>query len=235
MSWKQDWDKIVGGLSKPEKKAKVKELEKEIDLISMVFLGSNNPKKSHPKAWADLQKAKLKLKRLELELKMTPTQLKKLKTHYGMGVKGAEFKGLPKTGNMDDIYRIDNDNKIIIITVFFDYNPKKNPVVITSIKKYFIEILVKETSSKMNYNRELLLVHNYSFIKKPVSIEHKGRKRLLTNRASGMIIKYEYLGLRKDWKKTVVIMRKLIKQMRLKRFNYVKVIKNVKITVGFEL
>ncbi|KKN53976.1 hypothetical protein LCGC14_0597140 [marine sediment metagenome] len=229
----------IGGLTKPEKKAKVRELEKEINFLSLAFMGSDNPKKSHPKAYADLQRAKTKQKQLKLELKMTPAQLKKLKTHYGMGVEGAEltsvYKGLPKTRSVDDVYKIDDNNKIITITVFFEYNPKKNPVVITSIKKYFIEILPKETRSKMNYKRPILFAHNYSFIKNPVSVKYGEKKRLLTNRASGIIIKYEFLGLLKDWKKTVIVMRKLIKQMRLKKFKYVKVIKSVKITVGFEL
>lgn len=104
-NWKQEqeWNKIVEGLSKPAKKAKVKELEKEINILSMVFMGSDNPKKDHPKVYVDLQQVKTKLKQLKLELRMTPTQLKKLKTHYGMGVGGAEltrvYKGLPKASN----------------------------------------------------------------------------------------------------------------------------------------
>ncbi len=216
--WKRDWDKIVENLSKPAKKAKVKELEKEINFLSIAFLGSNNPKKDHPIIYAKLQKEKTKLKRLKLELKITTKR-----------------RVNKSSRNIEDIYKIDDDNKIIQITVLFDYNPKKNPVVITSIKKYFLETIVGEIRSEMNYNRPILYILNYSFMKKPVHIKYGGKKRFLTNRATGIIIKYEFLGLSEDWKKTILGMKKLIRKMRSKKFNYVKTITNVKITIGFEL
>lgn len=88
----------------------------------------------------------------------------------------------------------------------------------------------------MKYQRRpILYVHNYSFIKRPISIEYGGRKHLITKKASGIVINYEYLGLGDDWKKTMLVMKKLIKRMRSKKYNYVKAIEKVKITVGFEL
>ena len=57
----------------------------------------------------------------------------------------------------------------------------------------------------------------------------------VSNYARGITVIYNYLGLGRDFKKTVVFVKKNIIDMRKKPYNYVKAIKNVEITVGYKI
>ncbi len=136
--------------------------------------------------------------------------------------------------DIEDVYKIDHDNKMLTLIIYFDYNPRKNASIINSIKKFILKILPNETQKRMNYDRSILFPSKPSYIKQPISISNKGKIIKLTNRASGIVIIYEYLGLLKDWKKTVKNMNKIIKEMRVKKFNYVKSITGTKLFIGFQ-
>ena len=138
---------------------------------------------------------------------------------------------------IEDVYEIDHSETRIIVTVRFSYIPKKNSNIITSIRKYFIDTLPKETQKAIKYDRKILYVLNYSYLRHPITINlpKTKEKLLLANRAVGMTVIYSYLGLQKDLKRTTVVVKKLINSMRKKPFNYVKAIESGKINVGFEI
>lgn len=138
---------------------------------------------------------------------------------------------------IDDVYEIDHNETRFIITTKFSYNPKENPEVLTSIRKYFIETLPKEAKKTLKYNREIIYPLNYSYLRSPVSIEllKTKRKLLLANRAVGMTVIYSFLGLQRDFRRTTIAIKKLINLMLKRPYKYVKVIEDVKISVGFEI
>lgn len=138
---------------------------------------------------------------------------------------------------IEDVYEIDHDETRIIVIVEFSYDPKKNANIITSIKNYFVDTLPKEAQKAVNYDRQIIYVKNYSYIRHPIVIYLPSTKKklLLTNRANGITIIYRYLGLQRDLKRTTVAVKKLINSMRKKSYNYVKAIESVKINIGFEI
>ena len=61
------------------------------------------------------------------------------------------------------------------------------------------------------------------------------KKTILTQKASGIVIEYRYLGLDKHWKGTIKTIRNIVSKMVMSGTQYAKAIEKVKYTANFEV
>jgi len=99
-----------------------------------------------------------------------------------------------------------------------------------------MDTLPTETQKGVKYDRTVIYPLKCSYEKSPLSMKFPEHKSwYVSNYAKGITIIYKYYGLEKDFKKTVVFIRKNIIEMRKKPYNYVKAIESVDITVGYKI